>query len=120
MSFEQHYILDKINFHQSNHTKVQVNHPKPDLGTVPDAVIAFVPLGFVIIWTGLFLMISKMRTMTIDKIIITANPLKKVPCNNCQFFSSNAFLKCAVQPSIVLTEEANNCSDYCPKNSTSC
>ncbi|MDF5733932.1 MAG: hypothetical protein PUP92_39670, partial [Rhizonema sp. PD38] len=74
MSFEQHYIVDKRNFHHSDQTKVQVNHPKPDLGTVPDVVIAFVPLGFVIIWTGLFLMISKMRTVTIDKIIITANP----------------------------------------------
>lgn len=115
MSFEQHYIVDKTNLPQSNQNEAPIPQTHPDLGTIPDVIVAFIPLGFVIIWTGLFLILSKMRTVTIDKIIITTNPLKKVPCNNCQFFSSNAFLKCAVQPSIVLTEQANNCSDYCPK-----
>ena len=36
----------------------------------------------------------------------------KLTCENCHFFSKNSFLKCAVNPSIVLTEQAIDCSDY--------
>ncbi len=43
------------------------------------------------------------------------NNLHKVPCQNCKFFSNNNFLKCAVNPSTVLTKEAINCCDYHPK-----
>ncbi|MBD2210683.1 hypothetical protein H6G64_00220 [Calothrix sp. FACHB-156] len=34
------------------------------------------------------------------------------PCNNCRFFSRNKYLKCAVNPSSVLTTAAINCRDY--------
>lgn len=36
-------------------------------------------------------------------------------CYQCQFFSHNPYMKCAVNPSHVLKEEANNCADYSPK-----
>ncbi|MGD1873512.1 MAG: hypothetical protein ACFB02_10735 [Mastigocoleus sp.] len=36
----------------------------------------------------------------------------KVPCENCKFFDPNLYLKCAVNPSIVMTKEADDCSDY--------
>jgi len=35
-----------------------------------------------------------------------------IPCRTCRFFSNNTHLKCAVQPTLVLTEQANNCPDY--------
>jgi hypothetical protein len=39
----------------------------------------------------------------------------KIPCYNCQFFNNNPHLKCAIQPSLVLSEEAFNCPDYTNK-----
>lgn len=35
-----------------------------------------------------------------------------VPCYNCRYYSNNAYLKCPVNPSMVLTEQAKDCSDY--------
>lgn len=41
--------------------------------------------------------------------------LVKTPCHNCRFFSDNRYLKCAVQPDIVLTKASIDCSDYYPQ-----
>ncbi len=35
-------------------------------------------------------------------------------CYQCKFFNNNPYLKCAVNPSAVLTVEAKNCPDYQP------
>ena len=40
--------------------------------------------------------------------------LDEFNCKNCHFFSKNSYLKCAVNPSIVLTKEAIKCCDYQP------
>jgi hypothetical protein len=40
-----------------------------------------------------------------------------VPCSQCHYFSSNAYVHCALHPSKVLTSEAIDCSDY--RNTTS-
>jgi hypothetical protein len=37
-----------------------------------------------------------------------------VGCQRCQYFSRNRYLKCALHPSTVLTEQAVDCIDYCP------
>jgi hypothetical protein len=34
-------------------------------------------------------------------------------CHRCRYFSNNAYLKCAIHPVTVLTEQVANCSDYC-------
>lgn len=41
-------------------------------------------------------------------------PFHKIPCTNCQYFNSNIYLKCAVQPSLVMSEKAKDCTDYQP------
>jgi hypothetical protein len=46
--------------------------------------------------------------------IRVADPFE-LPCQTCRFFSRNQHLRCAVHPSIVLTEQALNCPDYCPQ-----
>ena len=33
-------------------------------------------------------------------------------CNQCQYFESNPYLKCAVHPISVMTEAAIDCTDY--------
>jgi len=42
--------------------------------------------------------------------------LNQVPCMNCHFFCMNQHLKCAVNPSWVLTKKAINCLDYRPSS----
>lgn len=41
--------------------------------------------------------------------------LNSIPCNQCQYFHHNFYLKCAVNPSKVLQPEAKECSDYIPQ-----
>ncbi|MBW4571259.1 MAG: hypothetical protein KME31_25560 [Tolypothrix carrinoi HA7290-LM1] len=88
--------------------------------TVPEIAISVGgSFGFIVAWVVFFLMLSKLRTVVDNKIVFNINSLNKLPCHNCEFFCSNNYLKCAVQPSMVMTEEAKNCSDYSPKNSKS-
>ncbi|MEC4894427.1 MAG: hypothetical protein SAL07_13320 [Oscillatoria sp. PMC 1051.18] len=39
---------------------------------------------------------------------------QNLPCSNCKYFQNNPYLKCAVQPDLVLKQEAKNCQDYLP------
>ncbi|NEU77127.1 hypothetical protein PI95_032670 [Hassallia byssoidea VB512170] len=88
--------------------------------TVPEIAISVGgSFGFIVAWVVFFLMLSKLRTVVDNKIVFSINSLNKLPCQNCEFFCSNNYLKCAVQPSMVMTEAAKNCSDYSPKNSKS-
>jgi hypothetical protein len=34
-------------------------------------------------------------------------------CTGCQYFSNNRYLQCALQPTLVMTEESIDCKDYC-------
>jgi hypothetical protein len=43
-------------------------------------------------------------------------PRHKVPCHGCQYFSGNPYLKCALHPVTVLTEQAVDCTDYDPNS----
>lgn len=52
-----------------------------------------------------------------DRITNFLISLERVPCRNCRFFSLNQYLKCAVHPSVVMTKQAIDCPDYCPKDS---
>ncbi len=86
--------------------------------TVPQIAISVGgSLGFLVVVVVFFIMLSKLRRVVDNKIVFPINSLNKLPCQNCEFFCSNNYLKCAVQPSIVMTEQAKNCSDYSPKNS---
>lgn len=40
------------------------------------------------------------------------NHNSQIPCKNCHFFAHNHYLRCTVQPSLVLTDQAFDCSDY--------
>jgi hypothetical protein len=36
------------------------------------------------------------------------------PCQRCQYFGPNPYLKCAIHPVTVMTEASADCSDYWP------
>ncbi len=44
-------------------------------------------------------------------------PSPKVICHHCQYFSDNRYLKCALHPVTVLTEETVDCADHRSINS---
>ncbi|MFN6466175.1 MAG: hypothetical protein RMZ41_030775 [Nostoc sp. DedVER02] len=84
--------------------------------TIPDIAVSLSPVGFIIGWIAFFVIMQKIRAFLNNKMSFTVNKLHKLPCKNCRFYSNNHYLKCAVNPSIVLTEEAMNCSEYSPSN----
>ncbi|MEH1870012.1 hypothetical protein [Nostoc sp.] len=117
------YILDKknLNLLPSSKTKLIIVNPavtKPDLtrqqgAMTPDEALFFIPFCSMI-----FLAIFILKLLDIWKVAIakitTLNCFHQLPCRNCRFFTNNHYLYCTVHPSIVLTEQALDCSDYCP------
>ncbi|NJL65285.1 MAG: hypothetical protein HC903_30215 [Methylacidiphilales bacterium] len=70
-------------------------------------------LAFILFWTGLLAILSKMRiSFQNRKTPISTDTDSNLPCSKCKFFSHSHYLRCAVNPSTVLTPEATNCADY--------
>ncbi|MBE9258768.1 MULTISPECIES: hypothetical protein [Aphanizomenonaceae] len=92
--------------------KVQVQYHNIQ---IPDLALSLAPLGFIFVWAVFLLLFHKIRTNADDKVCVKNKILQKVPCKKCQFFANNHYLKCAVKPDTVLTEEAIDCSEYVPK-----
>ena len=117
------YILDKrnLNLVPSSKVKLMIVKPavtKPDLtrqqgAMTPDEALFFIPFCSMI-----FLVIFILKLLDVWKVarakIIALNCFHQLPCRNCRFFTNNHYLYCTVHPSIVLTEQALDCSDYCP------
>jgi hypothetical protein len=79
-----------------------------------NTILFLLPFGLMTFWLLLMLKFSDTLNIASNK-IKTLKILTKLPCRNCQYFTNNHFLKCAVRPSTALTEEAMNCPDYCSK-----
>ncbi|MBD2242298.1 hypothetical protein [Nostoc sp. FACHB-888] len=112
-------ILPKTVATNSNLQQVIVSEAKKDQGqthelTITDIAISLSPVGFIISWMVFFLILRKIRAFIDYKMVFPSKAIHKLPCKNCSFYSNNHYLKCAVNPSIVLTEEAINCSEYSP------
>lgn len=102
-------------FHSLKPTESKQEYAQQEGLNISDLAIVLSPLTFVFIWAIFLFIVQKIRYHADNKIDFSVNSLHQVPCKNCQFFSNNHYLKCAVRPDIVLTEEAMNCSEYCPK-----
>ncbi len=88
---------------------------KPPIGNTTYLLLA--PICFMIVCGIVFFIVLYLCNVADKKDrIVTLNHFKQVPCRNCRFFKDNYYLNCAVHPSIVLTKEALNCSDYCSNN----
>ncbi len=44
---------------------------------------------------------------------LSFKPRYQVPCHQCRYFGGNPYLRCALHPITVLTEQAIDCADYC-------
>ncbi|XHR81112.1 MAG: hypothetical protein ACFKPT_23150 [Gloeotrichia echinulata GP01] len=109
-------VVTGTNYHQvTQHEVKQGTEAQTDGLNIPDVAIGLTPIGLMFGWVIFFLMWRKLRTAVDNKMVFTIKKLHKVPCKNCKYYSSNHYLKCAVEPSLVMSEEAKNCSEYSPE-----
>lgn len=85
-----------------------------DMLFVPAALFALLGGTAVSAILVLGLLFKKRFYQNLDKV----NVFHRLPCKNCRFFHQNFYLKCAIQPSKVLTKDALNCADYEPDKPT--
>ncbi|MEH2067527.1 MAG: hypothetical protein V7K47_05050 [Nostoc sp.] len=102
------------NLHQVIPSEIKKQQTPTKELTIPDLAISLSPLGFIVGWVVFLTMLQKIQSLLNSKVAFPITISHKVPCKNCRFYSNNNYLKCAVNPSIVLTEEAMNCSEYSP------
>ncbi len=112
----EQYLADKNNdVAQINQSNLKVENVKPLGGVSSDSIMLGGIVGFIICWAAIFLMLSKRVRLARKKIAVDIKTLEQIPCKNCNFYSNDPHLKCAVNPSSVMTEKAVDCSDYCAK-----
>ncbi|MEH1937234.1 MAG: hypothetical protein V7L14_26725 [Nostoc sp.] len=109
---------------EANLAKATHNDPKPHQGDVPFVAVFLAHISFMIVWGIVVFLVSSVckaledppENAVQDKDErVSIKHLQQHPCKNCQFFNNNHYLKCAVHPSIALTKQALNCSEYMPK-----
>jgi hypothetical protein len=82
--------------------------------TATDAAWLLLPLWFAVVWVVVFFAFSEGWRMTRNK-LERLQPASRIPCKHCRFYTSSAYLKCAVNPLDAATERAIACPDYDPK-----
>ncbi|PAX57163.1 hypothetical protein [Brunnivagina elsteri] len=95
---------------------IEINDGNQQQINLPNTAIALAGnlLAFTLFWTGLFVILSRMRISWQNrKTPISTDTDSNLPCSKCKFLSHNHYLRCAVNPAAVLTQEAANCADFC-------
>lgn len=121
--FFKNLTTEKTNFQQAIVSEAKPNEPRIEKTANNPPIIPEISIGVVLL-SGIicFLMLSKTWTVIQEDMedpLDLSNSFAQSPCTKCQFFSNNPFLKCAVNPTVVLTKEAVNCSEYKPRNKKS-
>ncbi|MBD6620569.1 hypothetical protein FNW02_33565 [Komarekiella sp. 'clone 1'] len=89
------------------------NEAKTKDGDIPATIVFLAPICFITVGAIYLFIISSFLKFTEKKNRVSnVVELKQYPCRNCKFFDDNNYLKCAVNPSDVLTKQAINCSEY--------
>lgn len=99
-------VVSEVQPDNAQTEKVEIAHPFSEVSTG------------IIILSGLFcvFMFSKTwATAREDLDDLLAELSSQIPCRRCCFFSNNLYLKCAIQPTIAMTKEAIDCSDFRPR-----
>jgi hypothetical protein len=71
-----------------------------------------VPLCLVLAW-GLIILLLWSVVAAIADTVRRTQRMHQIPCANCTFFTKDYHLKCPVQPTIALSEQAIDCPDFC-------
>ena len=99
------------NTNQTRISEISPNIPPKSEITTFQIGLAIIPVVFVTALAFLFFKQVKYRKERYHR-TATIKRLSSIPCYKCKFFDNNQQLPCAVQPSMVLTEQAFDCSDY--------
>ncbi|MGB3757090.1 MAG: hypothetical protein WBA07_12045 [Rivularia sp. (in: cyanobacteria)] len=99
---------------QASTREISPSIPPSRTVTPTQVGLAIIPVAFVVTLTFLFFKQVQDRKNLYTK-LVNLKRFSSIPCHKCQFFDNNQQLPCAVQPAVVLSEEAMNCSDYAPK-----
>ncbi|MBD2250044.1 hypothetical protein [Nostoc parmelioides] len=92
------------------------NEAKNKDGDIPVAIVFLALICFMAMGAIYWFMISSLVKITENRNRLSnIVRLKQYPCKTCKFFDDNNYLKCAVNPSVVFTKEAINCSEYQPR-----
>lgn len=101
----------------SSHMHSEGRAPVREAFTTPAEILLLVwftaPLGFMFVAWIIFLVqrLFSRHSAPSAHVYPVARSVES-PCSSCRFFSQNAYLKCAVHPSIALTKQALNCSNF--------
>lgn len=106
--------LNQVNLILAKPSIPQHYEAKPDIASMTNGAIFLIPICFMMIWT-VFVFMSSDIWIVGRKKTPNVKDYYRVPCKNCRFFTNNPYLKCAVNPSLTLTPQAINCSDYSSK-----
>ncbi|WP_414563991.1 MULTISPECIES: hypothetical protein [unclassified Anabaena] len=109
-------VADNLKLRQVIQSEIRSQPTQQDSLDVSDIALTLSPIALIFSWVVFFLILQKIRTVLDHKMVFSIKSLHQVPCRNCRFYSNNHYLKCAVEPSLVLTEQAKDCSEYAPKN----
>lgn len=112
---QQSRILANGKVHELNRSESQPSNGYGNSLGVPDIAVSLTPVALVFSWVVFFVVLRKLRSLLEAKMVFPVKGANQLPCKNCQYYANNHYLRCAVQPSVVLTEESKNCSEYLPK-----
>jgi hypothetical protein len=70
-----------------------------------------VPICFVCAW-GLMAMVAWSLWSAVSTSVKNAKRMHQIPCPHCQFFTNDYRLKCPVNPTTAMSEQAIDCPDY--------
>jgi|GEM_PF-4700861 len=82
---------------------------KPDRPHLADESLFWLSLCFPALWAVAVLLFQLSKINWQNRSLQRS---KKIPCHTCQYFSNSSHLKCAVHPTLVLSKDAIDCSDY--------
>jgi len=88
---------------------------KPNVSDASSSSVYIIPLTFFTLWLIYLLLSTDILKFAKHKILMMKHS-EEVPCKSCRYFTNNPYLRCAVNPSVALTSQAVNCSEYCPLN----
>ena len=94
----------------------QSTESAPQLGQENFPYVGLLFLITIVIFSFILLIFrySRFGKMMAER-TLTPGVFHTIPCRSCQYFCHNPYLNCAIHPSLVLTDRAIDCPDYCAK-----
>jgi hypothetical protein len=90
------------------------NTTRLDKDNLPNIGLAFLVVALIVAAILLLFKHARFGKVLAER-TFTPEAFHKIPCRNCRYFSHNPYLNCAIHPSLVLTDQAIDCPDYCAK-----